>query len=151
MNVEDGVFGKRLEEERARLSLSKAAMAQAGAVSAGSYSNYLRGARVPDLAALAAWADAGIDVLFVVTGHRTPALLAPEEEVILGGYRKLDARGRAGVLALIGGMQPAAETKHRTEMVFKGGVGSVNQGDYHQNEALTIKVGVKPKRKVKAQ
>lgn len=69
---------------------------------------------------------------------------------MLAGYRALDARGRAGVLALIGGMQPVAETKHRTEMVFKGAVGNVNQGDYHQNEALTLNVGSKPKRKAKA-
>jgi len=144
-----GVAG-RLEEERVRLGLKKGEMAQAGNVSASAYGNYLRGERIPDLAALAAWAGAGVDPLYVAIGKRMPGLLSPDEEMILGGYRQLDARGRAGVLALIGGMQPAAETMHRTEMVFKGAVGSVNQGDYHQNDALTLKVGNKPKRKAKA-
>ncbi|SCU94405.1 putative phage DNA-binding protein [Cupriavidus necator] len=125
MNVETGVFGERLEEERARLNLSKAAMALAGEVSAGAYSNYLRGARVPDLAALAAWANAGVDVLYVVVGRRMPDLLTPEEELVLGGYRKLDTRGRAGVLALIGGMQHPASG---TGVQIKGDVSQVVHG-----------------------
>lgn len=125
MNVETGVFGERLEEERARLNLSKAAMALAGEVSAGAYSNYLRGARVPDLAALAAWASAGVDVLYVVIGRRMPDLLTPEEELVLGGYRKLDTRGRAGVLALIGGMQHPASG---ADVQIKGDVSQVVHG-----------------------
>lgn len=128
MNVEEEVFGQRLEEERARLKLSKAAMAQAGDVSAGAYSNYLRGTRVPDLAALASWSFAGVDVLYIVAGRRMPDLLTPEEEVVLGGYRKLDARGRAGVLALISGMQPASD-KPATGVKIKGDVSQVVNGD----------------------
>lgn len=138
MNTEIAIFGERLEEERARLNLSKAAMAQAGDVSASAYSNYLRGARVPDLAALASWASAGVDVLYVVSGRRMPDLLTPEEDVVIGGYRKLDARGCAGVLALIGGMQeqqPAADVR------VKGDVGQYVAGDV--TAPFTIDMGKK--------
>jgi transcriptional regulator with XRE-family HTH domain len=143
MNVEDGVFGERLEEERARLGLSKAAMAQAGAVSAGAYSNYLRGTRIPDLASLAAWATAGVDVLFIVTGRRTPDLLANDEEIVLGGYRKLDTRGRAGVLALIGGMQ---QQQPASSIRIKGEVGQYVEGDVTVTQPFTINMGRKKKK-----
>ncbi|SPK73070.1 Phage DNA-binding protein [Cupriavidus taiwanensis] len=142
MNVEDEVFGQRLEEERARLKLSKAAMAQAGDVSAGAYSNYLRGTRVPDLAALAAWSSAGVDVLYVVVGRRMPDLLTPEEEVVLGGYRKLDTRGRAGVLALIGGMLDQSSANVR----IKGEVGQYVEGDLTVTQPFTINMGRKKKK-----
>lgn len=132
-------FGARLEEERARLGLSKGDMAQAGGVSAPAYSFYLRGERIPDLAALAAWAEAGADPLYIAIGQRMPALLSPEEEMILGGYRRLDARGRAGVLGLISGMQSPVRDSYHTK--FAGKVGQVIEGNYHQDKPLTINVG----------
>lgn len=100
-------FGDRLEEERNRLGLKKGQMADAGKVAPSTYTAYLQGDRVPDLNALVAWTEAGADPLYIALGHRMPGLLGAEEEAVLAGYRKLDARGRAGVLALIGGMQPA--------------------------------------------
>ncbi len=120
-------FASRLEEERVRLGLKKGEMAVAGRVSASAYGNYLRGERVPDLAALAAWAEAGADPLYIAVGRRNTALLAPDEEAVLSGYRKLDARARAGVLALIGGMQlpePAVgvEIKGDVSQVVHGGM-----------------------------
>ena len=145
--IVDGAFGDRLEEERQRLGLGKGEMARAGGVSAAAYTNYLKGERTPDLAALQAWAKAGVDPLYITIGQRMLALLSPEEEVILGGYRKLDARGRAGVLALIGGMQPVA--RHAIENKFAGKVGSVIQGDYHQDQPLTINMGGSKKKRAK--
>lgn len=151
MIVEDHSFGDRLEQERARLGLKKGEMAEAGSVSASAYGNYLRGERVPDLAALAAWANAGADPLFIATGSHLPSLLTPEEEMVLAGYRQLDARGRAGVLALIGGMRPAAEKKVKktqAEMVFNGSVGDVKniKGDYHETRHKTVPASNKKKR-----
>lgn len=144
-------IGDRLTEERKRRGLNQAAFAAIGGVSVKTQVLYEKAERVPDANYLAAIAGAGFDALYVLTGVSNTTVLSPEEATVLAGYRALDSRGRAGVLALIGGMQPAAATKHRTEMVFKGAVGSVNQGDYHQNEALTVKVGSKPKRKAKAE
>lgn len=111
----DSNFGDRLEEERDRLGLKKGQMAEAGKVAPSTYTSYVQGDRVPDLNALVAWAEAGADALYIALGQRMPNLLAPEEEMVLGGYRKLDARGRAGVLALIGGMQPQGGTSIRVQ------------------------------------
>ncbi|SDP45895.1 Helix-turn-helix [Ralstonia sp. 25mfcol4.1] len=137
----------RLVEERERLGLTQTEMAKQGGVAFRTYCDYESGKSEPRASFFAEASLHGLDVQFVVTGRRSGGAMKPDEEMVLAGYRKLDERGRAGVLALIGGMQPVAETNHRTEMVFKGAVGSVNQGDYHQNEALTVKVGRKPKRK----
>lgn len=49
-------------------------MAERGGVQRTAQSNYERGARVPDAAYLAAIAQAGADVLFIVTGTHTPAV-----------------------------------------------------------------------------
>lgn len=129
--------------------MNQAAFAAVGGVSVKTQVLYEKAERVPDANYLAAIAAAGFDVLYILTGHTSVPGLSDGEAALVAGYRTLDARGRAGVLALIGGMQPPGETSHRTEMIFKGGVGSVNQGDYHQNESLTIKVGGKAKRKTK--
>ncbi len=144
MNVH---FGERLAEERDRLGFSQAEMAQRGGVAVRTYANYEAGEREPGLSALANWQTAGVDSLYIVTGQRSASAMAPDEEMVLAGYRKLDARGRAGVLALIGGMQPPAAPT-RTGMVFHGKVGDVKniEGDYHQNEPVTINVGAKKKR-----
>ncbi|REE92624.1 helix-turn-helix domain-containing protein [Cupriavidus plantarum] len=140
----------RLVEERERLGLTQTEMAKQGGVAFRTYCDYESGKSEPRASFFFEASRQGLDVQYVVTGHRSGSTMKPDEEMVLVGYRKLDERGRAGVLALISGMQPPTEKKHRTEMVFKGAVGSVNQGDYHQNEALILKVGSKPKRKAKA-
>ncbi|MGD7095913.1 helix-turn-helix domain-containing protein [Ralstonia pseudosolanacearum] len=148
--IVEGAFGERLEEERQRLGLGKGEMARAGAVSAAAYTNYLKGERTPDLTALQAWAKAGVDPLYIAIGQRIPALLSPEEELILGGYRKLDARGRAGVLGLISGMQPQQSKPPRAGNVFHGKVGNIIEGDYHQEKPLTINMGGGKKKRAKS-
>ncbi|MGD7080482.1 helix-turn-helix domain-containing protein [Ralstonia pseudosolanacearum] len=99
-------YGDRLAEERGRLGLSQIEMAQSGGVSARTYAYYESGEREPGIESLNSWHAIGADVLYIVLGLHMPTLLSSEEEQILNGYRKLDERGRSGVLALIGGMQP---------------------------------------------
>lgn len=132
MNIYED-FGARLEVERKRLKLRQAQMAEAAGVSLGAYNNYIRCASAPDVRALRGWADIGVDVLYVVTGQHVPSLLSPEEGVVLAGYRELDARGRAGVLALIGGLsagstdaQPVKAGK-RSQVII-GGSNNVQVG-----------------------
>ena len=132
-------FGDRLEEERSRLGLKKGQMAEAGHVAPSTYTSYLQGDRIPDLNALVAWAEAGVDPLYVALGRRMPELLAPEEEMILSGYRRLDARGRAGVLGLIGGMQAPAGTSIRVG----GDVGQYFEGDQTGSVSIDMSKGKK--------
>lgn len=101
-------FGVRLARERVRLGLSQTQMAQLGGVALRTYSNYESGEREPGILSLAGWAANGADVLYIVTGRHMTSLMSPEEDAVVAGYRELDARGRAGVLALIGGLSAAA-------------------------------------------
>lgn len=138
MNIYED-FGARLEVERKRLKLKQAQMAEAAGVSLGAYSNYIRCASAPDVRALRAWADVGVDVLYVVTGQHVPSLLSAEEGVVLAGYRELDARGRAGVLALIGGLSAgAAEAQPvkggKRSQIIVGGTGNVQVAGFGERQ-----------------
>lgn len=65
-------IGERLREERERLGLNQGAFGELGGVKANAQGNYEKGERYPDAAYLAAVAEQGVDVLYVVTGRRTP-------------------------------------------------------------------------------
>ena len=101
-------FGERLADERRRQGLNQTDFAALGGVTVKTQVLYEKSERVPDANYLAAVAQHGVDVLYVLTGQQVPSLLSAEEGVVLAGYRELDARGRAGVLALIGGLSAAA-------------------------------------------
>ena len=95
---------ERLKEERERLGHSQTAFAALAGASKHSQINREKGAASPNAAALAAWAEAGLDVLYVVTGQRAggaataPApALAPDEEILLDNYRNCPPDARAAI------------------------------------------------------
>lgn len=65
-------IGERLKEERLRLGLSQTELGAAGGKGKTTQINYEKGAGSPDAEYLAAAAEKGVDVLYVVTGRRTP-------------------------------------------------------------------------------
>ncbi|WP_411959630.1 helix-turn-helix domain-containing protein [Pseudomonas sp. s4] len=65
-------IGERLREERVRLGYNQADFAAIAGVAKTSQFNYEKGERSPDAAYLAAVAEKGVDVLYVVTGVRSP-------------------------------------------------------------------------------
>ena len=67
-----GSIGDRLREERKRLGPTIAEIAKAVGKSSKTQERYELGERSPDAAYLAAIARHGVDVLYVVTGVRTP-------------------------------------------------------------------------------
>lgn len=75
-----------MREERERIGLSQGAFGELGGVKANAQGNYEKGERYPDAAYLAAVAERGVDVLYVVTGRRVPvdtsSLSADEAEVV---------------------------------------------------------------------
>lgn len=101
-----------MKEERDRMGWSQQQVADALEIRREMWAKYEAGAE-PGATVLAKAALVGVDVLYVLTGQRqfmTPsagAVLRDGEATLLAGYRSLDARGRAGVMALIGGMAPA--------------------------------------------
>lgn len=64
-------IGARLVAERSRLGLTQEALGQIGGVARNAQANYESDKRLPDAGYLAAAAEVGVDVLFVVTGRRS--------------------------------------------------------------------------------
>lgn len=106
------LFGQRLREERERLRLNQTAFAATGGVTKKTQMLYEAGERFPDVRYLAALQEIGCDARYVVTGLRDapPAeTLASDEQVLLDGYRALDAATRKRLLAFVlGGESPSA-------------------------------------------
>lgn len=96
----------RLKEERHRLGLKQAEMAEAGGVQVQAVSLYESGKRYPDSQYLESIALVGVDVAYVITGHRTPiATLAKEEQALIDNYRAADTQGRAAARAVLSAVQ----------------------------------------------
>lgn len=68
-------IGDRLRAERERLNMSQSVFADAADLTRKTLYGYECGERFPDAAALAKWADVGVDILYVITGNCT----APEQ------------------------------------------------------------------------
>ena len=66
-------IGASLAEERKRLGLSQTEFAAIPGVTRKTLFGYETGERVPDAAALAAWAAIGVDIAYVITGLRAKA------------------------------------------------------------------------------
>ncbi|SEI62209.1 helix-turn-helix domain-containing protein [Pseudomonas sp. NFR16] len=85
-------IGTRIREERERLGLSQRAFGEIGGVEPNAQGKYESGDRTPKADYLANVAAKGVDVLYVLTGNRTPApieSLSQIEEWVLGSYRSL--------------------------------------------------------------
>ena len=90
-------IGERLKEERQRLGLNQSDFAALAGVTKNSQLNYEKGERSPDTAYLAAVAESGVDVQYVVTGKRTPDpsdSLSAAEADLLERYRELPEADR---------------------------------------------------------
>lgn len=85
-------FGERLKQERVRLGYNQANFAAIAGVAKTSQFNYEKGERSPDATYLAAVAEKGVDVLYVVSGRRTPAVadsISEAEADLLTHFRQL--------------------------------------------------------------
>ena len=88
----------RLREERLRLGLSQTELAEKAGIAKNTQHNYEKGIRQPDAAYLTAVADAGVDILYVIRGLRTPGheeALSAREMAILANYRALSEEDQA--------------------------------------------------------
>lgn len=97
-------IGDRLREERDRLGLSQGAFGEIGGVKANAQGNYEKGERLPDAGYLAALAEKGVDVLYVITGERKPFSadsISAEEAELLKRYRQLPDGDRAGATKMV--------------------------------------------------
>jgi len=121
--------GERLKAERERLGLSQTALGEMCGVQKRTQINYENGDRSPDALYLAAFHAAGGDVMWVVIGTRTaPALLPPEESVLLDHYRASPPElRRAALRVLLGGDAPPPLKSRQTAKVKQTGGSNVFQ------------------------
>lgn len=80
-------IGATLAEERKRLGLSQTQFAAIPGVTRKTLFGYETGERVPDAAALAAWAAIGVDIAYVITGlpakaHRKLAAVSQASQLL---------------------------------------------------------------------
>lgn len=132
-------IGDRLREERTRLSLSQELMGESAGVRKQAQLKYEKGERSPDAAYLGRLAEIGVDVLYVLTGRRAPSVrfgvaepdpvgpLNLAEIALLNAYRRLDAKGRQAVSAMLDALAQNAPAQ-----AFNGPVQSVAGRDVKQ-------------------
>lgn len=90
-------IGERLREERERFGWNQEELGQRGGVNRNTQGKYEKGERNPDSAYLTAVADSGVDVLYVLTGRRTPVLpddLDADAHDLVQLYRRIDVNDR---------------------------------------------------------
>ncbi len=110
---------ERLKEERERLGHSQTAFAALAGASKHAQINWEKGAASPNAAALAAWADAGLDVLYVVTGQRAGGASAPPppravsegDRILLDNFHAAPAQVQAGVKTALGAFAPGGSPR----------------------------------------
>lgn len=92
--------GERIKEERERLGLNQADFAALADSTRKTLFNWESGAATPNATVLAAWAAHGLDVLYVVTGQRSPSMPAtdPAEQVLLDSYRRCGAQAKQNLI-----------------------------------------------------
>ena len=97
-------IGLRLEIERGRLRMKHADFAKAGGVATSTYSNYSSGDREPKLSFLAAIAEIGADIVFVVTGTRAmqsgELYQLDKFDTIVNAFNEGDEVGKKALLAV---------------------------------------------------
>ncbi|END9089924.1 helix-turn-helix transcriptional regulator [Yersinia enterocolitica] len=96
------LIGARLREEREKTGESQEAMATSFGVSTRTWGKYERGETVPDAATLALLnAQYGLDVMYILTGKRTPPdIISTEELKLVENYRAMDDSARLNIQAV---------------------------------------------------
>lgn len=120
------MINERIKEERGRLGLTQPEFAEVAGAKKRTLIDWEKGVSSPTAVQLSALATIGADVQYILTGNRSSAALTPDEQALLAGYRALDARGKAGVFGMIGGLTQSPDSVGQQ---FNAPVGQVAQGD----------------------
>lgn len=144
------MLGNRLREERDRVGMTQPVFAEAVGAKKRTLIDWEKGVSSPTATQLEALAAIGVDVLYVLTGRRAPAVnglavsepgpvghLTLPELGLIKGWRQLDAKGRQAVLAMIEaltqgapGRPPGAAVQTVTGRDVKQiTTGDINQGN----------------------
>lgn len=118
-------ISERIREERERLGIGQRELVERAGLKIRTYANYELGETTPTADAIIKLGDAGIDVMYLLTGRRSEPCLMAHEQALLDLFRKLDERGRGAVFgAAYGYTNPAS-------MSFTIGIGTVSVNAAH--------------------
>ena len=109
-------IGDRLKEERERLGFSQTEFAAVAGASKNSQYNYEKGDRSPDADYLAAIADRGVDILYVVTGERKRQAadsISDDASEFLEVYERINGDDRQVLLRMASAFAIAADSTGR--------------------------------------
>ena len=98
-------IGERLKEERERLGFTQPAFAALAGTTKKSQIDYEKNLTQPKAGYLAAIAEAGADVQYVVTGVRSVSVLDGEEKILMERYRASTHALSEAALRVLGGGQ----------------------------------------------
>ncbi|EBH8908690.1 helix-turn-helix domain-containing protein [Salmonella enterica] len=92
-------LGVRLREERKKMGLNQEDFSALVGSSRGSQASYEQDKKIPGGAYLAALEGIGVDILYILTGKRTPSsdgitTETQEEKALLENYRAMDEAAR---------------------------------------------------------
>ncbi|EDU0501367.1 helix-turn-helix transcriptional regulator [Salmonella enterica] len=96
-------IGQRLREERERLGFSQTAMSKVCGVAFRTYCDYEAGKSEPKASTLASLAEFGVDILFVLSGGKTPKIdgISEDEQEVVKMYREAPLTVKAAVLGAL--------------------------------------------------
>ncbi len=103
--------GERLREERVRVGLNQDDFAKLGGVNRNTQGAYEKNDRSPDASYLAKVANAGVDVLYVLTGCRampSEAGLSADESEVLNHYRSMPESDRVAIRRMTAALAESA-------------------------------------------
>ncbi|MBK0032708.1 helix-turn-helix transcriptional regulator [Erwinia sp. S43] len=105
-------LGDRLRQERERLGFTQTEMAKIGGVAFRTYCDYEAGKTEPKSSLLEALHVAGADVLFIITGLKSPTQnISTEEQILVENYRSMDDAARLNMQAVGNAFASAKVTK----------------------------------------
>jgi transcriptional regulator with XRE-family HTH domain len=91
-------FESLLKQERKRLKLTQASVANIANIERETWARYESGKLKPGTDVLLAFANAGADVQYILTGVRSSTVLAPDEQLLLERYRTASQSGKDAIL-----------------------------------------------------
>ncbi|MEO3714029.1 helix-turn-helix domain-containing protein [Roseateles flavus] len=134
-------IGQRLLAERKRLEMTQERMAVLAGVSKRSLTGYEAGERPMDVTTITGLQEAGVDVMYLLTGEVDAGKLSPVEMDLVVNFRTLDDRGRAGVLGMIRGYNLAQPPSDEGRVLIKGDVGQTITGGQVDQSQASFSVG----------
>lgn len=113
-------IASRLKEERKRLGVNQEDFAHMAGITRRPYVEWESGKTAPNAVQLSLLAQAGVDILYVVTGCRSAELLSSDELDLLRLFRASSLTGKMAAVGALNGAVTAQESAVKQKII--GGV-----------------------------